>query len=173
MGLERVWLPVGGYEERYEVSNLGEVRSIRTNKILSSESTKDGYLRVRLWNGEKYTSRMIHCLVAEAFIPVPNTGHQYEVDHIDNNVSHNAVNNLQWLTHKDNLEKSFQLNHQTKPRKKVYQYTKDKQLVATYNSVNDAFRATNIRHISECANGIRKTAGGYVWSYILFNNIGE
>ena len=170
MGLEQIWLPVAGYESRYEVSNLGKVRSIYTNKILEGELTKDGYKRVRLWDGNKYKSKMVHCLVAEAFIPIPDSQHQYEVDHIDNNVTHNSVDNLQWLTHEQNLEKSFQLGNQIKPRKIVYQYTKDLKLIATYNSVNDALRATNIRHISECATGKRKTAGGYIWSYIPFNN---
>ena len=104
---------------------------------------------------------------------MPDNEHQYEVDHIDNNVAHNSVDNLQWLTHNQNLEKSFELGHQTKPRKAVYQYTKDLKLIATYDSVNDALRATNIRHISECATGKRKTAGGYIWSYILLNTKGE
>ena len=154
-----------GYEDRYEVSNLGEVRSIRANKVLVGEPTKDGYLRVRLWNGSKYKSRMIHCLVAEVFLPTPDNEHQYEVDHIDNNVAHNSVDNLQWLTHEQNLKKSFELGHQSKPKRAVYQYDKNNNLIASYESVNEAFRQTNIRHISECATGKRKTAGGYIWSY--------
>ena len=165
MGLEQAWLPVTGYEDRYEVSNLGEVRSVRANKVLVGEPTKDGYLRVRLWDGSKYKSRMIHCLVAEAFLPIPDNEHQYEVDHIDNNVTHNSVDNLQWLTHEQNLKRSFELGHQNKPKRTVYQYDKNNNLIASYESVNEAFRQTNIRHISECATGKRKTAGGYIWSY--------
>lgn len=111
MGLEEVWLPILGYEDRYEVSNLGKVKSLKSNVILRGQSTKDGYIRVRLWNGHDYASKMIHCLVAETFISKPDNENQYEVDHIDNDVSHNSVDNLQWLTHKENLEKSFRLNH--------------------------------------------------------------
>ena len=165
MGLERVWLPVAGYEDRYEVSNLGEVKSIRANKILAGEPTKDGYIRVKLWDGSKYKSRMVHCLVAETFLPIPDNERQYEVDHIDNNVTHNSVDNLQWLTHEQNLKRSFDLGHQNKPKRIVYQYDKSNNLIASYESVNEAFRQTNIRHISECATGKRKTAGGYIWSY--------
>ena len=108
---------------------------------------------------------MIHCLVAETFISKPDNENQYEVDHIDNDVSHNSVDNLQWLTHKENLEKSFRLNHQIKPKKTVYQFDLNRNLVANYESVNEAYRQTKIRHISECAAGKRKTAGGYIWSY--------
>lgn len=170
LDLEEIWLPIFGYENRYKVSNLGQIKSLNTNKILRGESTKDGYIRVRLWNGKKYTSKMVHCLVAEAFIPLPDTINQYEVDHIDNNVTHNSVDNLQWLTHKKNLDKSFDLNHQQKPKKPVYQYTLQGLLIKKYESVNEAFRQTKIRHISECATGKRNTAGGYIWSYNLTIN---
>lgn len=43
MGLEEVWLPILGYEDRYEVSNLGKVKSLKSNVILRGQSTKDGY----------------------------------------------------------------------------------------------------------------------------------
>jgi hypothetical protein len=128
---------------------------------------------VRLWDGKKYKSKMIHCLVAEAFIPLPDNDNIYEVDHIDNNVSNNCVSNLQWLTHKDNLDKSFELNHQIKPKKQVGQFDLNGNLICIYNSVNEGFRTTGIRHISECASGKRKTAGGYTWSYNLPVNKNE
>lgn len=175
MELNEVWLPVKGYEDRYEVSNLGSVRSLKTKKLLRGDITKDGYIRIKLWDGVKYTSKMIHRLVAEAFLPLPDdNSDRYEVDHIDNDVSHNSIDNLQWLTHKDNLDRSFLLGHQRKPKKMVYQFSLDKKLIASYESVNEAFRQTNIRHISECANGKRKTAGGYLWSYnFTINEKGE
>ena len=168
MGLEEIWEPIIGYEDRYAVSNFGKVKSLKTHQVLRGEHTKDGYIRVRLWDGACYKSRMVHCLVAEMFIPLPDSEHKYEVDHIDNNVTNNVVTNLRWLTHKENLNKSFELNHQLRPKRVVYQFTLDGQLVCQYESVNEAFRKTNIRHISECANRKYKTAGGYVWRYNPF-----
>lgn len=165
MGLEEIWKPISGYEDRYEVSNFGKIKSLRTQQILQGESTKNGYIRVRLWDGERYKSRMVHCLVAEAFLPLPDSESKYEVDHIDNNITNNVVTNLQWLTHKENLDKSFSLNHQAKPKQTVYQFDLRGCLIQQYESVNEAFRQTQIRHISECATGKRKTAGGYKWSY--------
>lgn len=161
MGLEEEWLPIKEYEGRYWISNLGKVKN-KWDKILRSSETKDGYLRVRLWNGNEYKSRMIHCLVAETFLL--KTNETFEVDHIDNNRKNNVVTNLRYVTHEENLEKSFQLGHQIKPKRKVYQYQGSK-LINTYDSVNEAFRQTKIRHISEAATGKRKTAGGYIWSY--------
>ena len=165
MGLKEIWKPIIGYEDRYEVSNFGKVKSLKTHQVLRGEHTKDGYIRVRLWDGTCYKSRMVHCLVAEMFIPLPDSEHKYEVDHVDNNVTNNVVTNLRWLTHKENLDKSFALNHQVRPRQAVYQFDTKGCLIRQYESVNEAFRQTKIRHISECATGKRKTAGGFKWSY--------
>lgn len=147
------------------ISNFGNILSLHNNKQMTPRETKDGYLRVMLFNGEMYTSKMVHRLVAEAFIEYPDDGQIYEVDHIDNNVKNNNLNNLRWITHRDNLEKSFLLNHQRLQKRKVYQFDLNNNLICVYESVCDSFRATKIRHISECALGIRKTAGGYMWSY--------
>ena len=169
MGLEE-WLPVKDFEEKYEVSSLGRVRNKTTLKILSQETTKDGYLTVRLYvRTKEYKRKMVHRLVAESFIPLPDLDLVYEVDHIDNIISNNCVENLQWLTHKQNLDKSHNLGNQNKTKKVVYQYSKDGKFIAEYESVNEAFRQTNIRHISDCACGHRKSAGGYIWTYTLMD----
>lgn len=165
---EEIWRPVIGYEDKYEVSNLDRVRSIKQNKIMKPQPTKDGYLRIRVSKDGIYTSKMIHRLVAEAFIPLPNNQYDYEVDHKDDDVSNNIVDNLQWLTHDENLEKSFKRGHQSRSKKQLAQFDLEWNLIAVYESKNEAFRQTGIRHAGECALGYgnRKTAGGYNWKYI-------
>lgn len=165
MGLEEIWKPILNYEDRYEVSTLGRVKSLKTQIILQAEATKDGYLRVRLWNGENYKSRMVHCLVAETFIPLPDNKQKYEVDHIDNDVTNNIVNNLQWLTHQQNLDKSHSLGNQKNNKKEISQFSMRGEWLADYPCIAEAFRQTGIRHISECASGKRMSAGGYLWKY--------
>jgi hypothetical protein len=166
--LEEIWLPVKDYEDIYEVSNLGRVRNINTGNIFKGDPTKDGYIRVKLCRNKKYESRMIHRMVAEAFIPLPDNENIYEVDHKDDNVQNNIVDNLQWLTHMENLEKSFQRGHQSKPKKQLAQFDLNWNLVAIYESKNEAFRQTGIRHTGECVIGYGnyKTAGGYNWRYV-------
>lgn len=164
---DEIWKPVRGYEQRYEVSTKGRIRSLTTGKYMKGDPTKDGYIRIQLWNGKTYKSRMAHRMVAEAFIPLPDDINEYEVDHKDDNVTNNTVENLQWLTHKDNLEKSFQRGHQSRLKKQIAQFDLNWNLIAVYESKNEACRQTGIRHAGECVIGYRyKTAGGYYWKYV-------
>ena len=147
---------------------MGRVRSISKNKIMRGDPTKDGYIRIKLYNNKKYESRMVHRMVAEAFIPRPDDNNVYEIDHKDDNVKNNIVDNLQWLTHAENLEKSFQRGHQSRPKKMIAQFDLNWNLIAVYESKNEAVRQTGIGHAGECATGYqqRKTAGGFIWRYV-------
>lgn len=96
---KEIWKPVVNFESLYEVSNLGRVYSIRTDKILKprihdSHKNGDGYHRVHLCvNGKKY-DYFVHRLVAEAFIPNPYGYTQ--INHRDEDKTNNDVSNLEW-----------------------------------------------------------------------------
>ena len=166
MGVEE-WRPIKDFEDRYLISNYGQVKVIKTNQIRKTRTfTNTPYVGIALWDGNKYHNKLIHILVAEAFLEKPDSNIELEVDHIDCNPKNNQVDNLQWITHKENLERSFELGHQNKLKKPVGQYDLQGNLIATYESYNEAFRQTNIWHINEAANGTRNTAGGYIWKYL-------
>lgn len=105
-----------GYEELYEVGNMGTVRSIERrvetlngtrvykSKILSPGVQKTGYLYVTLSKEGKRKTFRVHRLVAMAFIPNPDN--LSDVDHIDENKSNNSVSNLRWQSHFDNSSRS-------------------------------------------------------------------
>jgi len=100
-------ITVPGYEDLYEVSNTGLVRSLNyrlTGKTeLLKGKTYQGYTAINFKRaGVKQRTVQIHRLVAEAFIgPCPEG---YECDHIDRNRQNNHVSNLRWVTHQFNCQ---------------------------------------------------------------------
>lgn len=95
-----LWKPVVGFEKYYWVSTNGEVFSIRSQHKISPFF--NGYKQVELNVNGKSTKKSIHRLVAEAFIPNPNN--LPCVNHKDGNKLNNCVGNLEWCTHKRNME---------------------------------------------------------------------
>jgi len=86
--------------ENYSVSNLGNVRVDKTGELRKFKIHNAGYYEINLSkNGKKYYFR-VHRLVALMFIPNPQN--KPYVDHIDNNIINNNVNNLRWANGQDN-----------------------------------------------------------------------
>ena len=120
------WLPVVGYEHAYEVSSLGQVRSVDRivtgqdgvqypfkGRILIPSAHKDtGYLQVSLWDKNTGTSHYVHRLVCMAFHPNPEG--KPEVNHIDGVRQNNWATNLEWVTSSEN---SY---HATKTGLRIY-----------------------------------------------------
>lgn len=109
------WRDVVGYEGFYKVSNLGNVKSVRYDKILK-KIPLGGYRHVHLSVSGEAKHYNIHRLVAQAFIPNPNNYAQ--VNHIDFDKTNNNVNNLQWVTCQQNID------HSQSNRLHLYKVTK-------------------------------------------------
>ena len=107
-----IWRDVIGYEGLYKVSNLGRVKSFAygTEKIRKPVFNRPGYFSLVLYKNEIPTSTRIHVLVAQAFIPNPES--KAYVNHIDANKLNNRVNNLEWLTPKENWQHASNLGLQ-------------------------------------------------------------
>lgn len=113
--MEEIWKDIEGYEGLYQVSNLGNVKSLRKRidkgkchrhfdeKILKPIETNRGYLRVKLCKDRKIKKIRVHRLVAEAFIKRP----ELEVNHIDGNKKNNKVENLEWVTQRENKQHAW------------------------------------------------------------------
>lgn len=122
---------------KYEVSNRGRVRKIKTNKILFLKNHSSGYKQVTIQESNKKYYLYVHRLVAEAFIDNPND-YPY-INHKDENKNNNCVNNLEWCTPKYNTnygtcrERMGKAHH-----KKVKQYTKDGRFIKEWDSYEEA-----------------------------------
>ena len=109
--------------ERYQVSNKGRVVSNSQNvsKFLKPQSDKVGYLHVRLYpddqrfgvypNGRGKIPKLekVHRLVALHFIPQPEGIEFLTVNHIDGDKKNNDVTNLEWVSHQENIQHSWDL----------------------------------------------------------------
>ena len=106
------WKSING---RYSVSELGDVKDTYTSRILSPYMTGKyrNYQAVSLKIDGKWKQYKIHRLVAQAFIPNPDSKPQ--VNHIDGNTCNNNVNNLEWCTNRENQIHAWKngLNHRT------------------------------------------------------------
>ena len=89
--------------ENYEVSNTGKVRNKATKRPLKLQHNEYGYVQVILHDRKRAYQKMrkVHRLVAIAFLPNPDN--LSDVNHIDENKDNNTLQNLEWSSHKDNL----------------------------------------------------------------------
>lgn len=119
--MQEIWKDIENYEGCYQVSNLGNVRSLtrkvhtfngwRTTKsqLLKPLKSNRNYYRVCLKSHQKNKYISIHRLVATAFIPNPNN---YPViNHIDGNTANNKVDNLEWCTQSHNIKEAYRVGN--------------------------------------------------------------
>lgn len=186
--MKEIWKDIPNYEGLYQVSNLGNVKSLcygarnirksNVHKILKHSPNNWGYHKVQLYKDGKSQMLYIHRLVASLFIPNPENKEQ--VNHIDGNKANNKVSNLEWATSKENLHHAEKLGLRSNvspmlgkkgilnPTSKcVNQYDKNGRYLATYYGVSEAARHVGVvsSSISACANGRHKTCAGYIWKF--------
>lgn len=175
---KEIWKPVKTFETKYEISNLGNLKNIRTNKILKMTNKKKDYFRIILYDENHKRTTYIHRLVAETFIPNPNNFPI--INHIDLNKQNNRVDNLEWCTQSHNTKDAISKGAKTmsgfnKYNKnkfnnkygKLYQYDMKNNLINTFNNLEEAYIDTGVckRNILQVINKQegRKQAGGYIW----------
>lgn len=170
------WADIPQYNGDYRISTYGNVLSFKNGKtkLLKPGTDKHGYRFVVLSESGKSRLYYIHRLVALFFIKNPEN--KLEIDHIDGNRTNNNIDNLRWVTRKENANNPISLHRykiagmKNKPylnREKRVKQIYNNTVVAVYNNIRDAERATGIAHqsISRVAKGKLKSCGGYNWQY--------
>lgn len=186
-----IWKPIIGYEPDYEVSNLGNVRSMRFAnmgpgkkgsgvKNLKLILGSNGYYVVNLYKDGIMKQLHVHRLVAEAFLPNPQNFPV--VDHINTITTDNRICNLRWTTPRGNINNPIsserrlsKCRQQLKGKygkdankhRSIAQYTKDGVLLKVWGAMSDACRELGLDSgsLTRACQGINKTSGGFVWRY--------
>ena len=172
-----IWKNIKGYEDRYQVSNEGRIKSlIGKEKILKGGIDVNGYRIVCLYKNNVKKNYLIHRLVAEAFLPNPEN--LPTVDHVNRIKSDNNVENLRWAN-----ERLQQKNKNTSKSADCYRKVRgtsivDESVIEFNRSIfaEHWLRENNLcesarsgkpaQQIRQCCNGYLQTYCGYHWEFI-------
>ena len=174
-----IWKDVAEYEGFYKVSDKGNIYSVerrnsrgygRGGRILKPKYDGKGYPQVNLHKNGKSKTTTVHRLVAEAFIPNPESLPQ--VNHIDEVKDNNNVENLEWCDSKYNINYGTRSERYSQARsKKVRAVNAETGDVLTFNSTMEAGRnGYSASAVSKACRGVYNTGGGNLyrnhrWSY--------
>lgn len=143
--------------KNYQITKCGKIWS-KKNKIFLKTTICNGYENFSSSN--KYIA--VHRLVALTFIPNPEN--KPYVNHINNNKLDNRLENLEWVTQKENIQHN---KIQTSHPRRVIQLDNNNNIVNSYDSLIEASKVIKLTpsSISKVLNGQNETAGGYKWKY--------
>lgn len=175
--MQEIWKPIVGWEGLYEVSNLGNVRSLDRyvnqlnykrfckGQLLKPTFHKSNYFIVTLRNSGVQKICKVHQLVMNTFNP-NNSDEKLEINHIDGNTKNNNLNNLEWCTHQQNLQHASTHNLLS-TYKAINQYDLDGNFIKRWHSMKEAkeyynFGINSLRNACKRKSGIHK---GFIWRY--------
>jgi hypothetical protein len=173
-----IWKSISEFPN-YEVSTLGNVRNIVTGKVLNP-SVKGGYFHLTLSHNKLSKSVKIHRVVAIAFIENPEN--KSDVNHKDKNKLNNKLENLEWMTRKENnVHRCQGIVIACNKNKPIFRINKDTdEIIEEYNSIElagewahknnltkDSHNGRNA--IGNCLKGLSKLAYNFKWQHKNLN----
>jgi hypothetical protein len=155
-----MWKDIPGFEGKYQISDDGEVKSLRRwvpngtpngmwlrERILRQQPMQNGYLQVSLRDGTKTYVKYVHIIVAEAFLQKPSPKHI--VNHKDGNKRNCKVSNLEYVTFSENNQHAYDTKLHGKQKRRLtpeqvlqiraeYPTLSRRELAAKYNISKNA-----------------------------------
>lgn len=165
--MKEIWKDIKGYEGLYQISNFGNVKTLRNSSFLKGTGTE--YKKVVLYKNKKAKIFYIHRLVAEHYIKNPNN---YScVNHKDENKMNNKANNIEWCTKQYNCNYGKRNEKMSKSLSKYKIVQKDKkgETIKIWENMWDLIHNTSYKkqNIRCCCQNKYKYAYGYKWEYII------
>lgn len=163
-------------DTQFYISNMGRIKNIETGNILKATPNPKGYLCVNVTVNRVKRNLKPHRLVAEYFIPNPENKEQ--VNHINCIKTDNRVENLEWVTNLENMRHAIAhgrydnggydglLRANELKKKKIIARSLDGSQVINFNSISEAERYFNSRHITDVLKGKRSKTKGFFFSYL-------
>lgn len=176
--MEEIWKTIEDYPN-YMISSMGRVKSLwfGKEKILKIRNDSDGYVLINFHKNKKQITFKVHRLVAQAFIP--NSENKPHIDHINGIRDDNRVENLRWVTEKENNNNPIHRNKISENKKMIFshlhfaskpilQFSLDGEFIKKWNNAQDVARERGLysgANIQSCCKGNLKTSGNYKWGY--------
>jgi hypothetical protein len=165
---EEIWKDVLGYEGMYQVSNWGRVKSLKRKHakfegLRKLALTPDGYLFTSFSVNDRCVLKRIHRLVASAFISNPNGCS--EVNHIDGDKQNNCAENLEWVSHSENMAHASKMHllKGCKGTDNTKAKLNNEAAIAIYNSVDPTRVLSEKFGVSYSA--IQRIRNGKYWKH--------
>ncbi len=175
-----IWKEINGYE-KYKVSTLGNVKNSKTERILKPYN-RGGYYCVGLCKNSKLLTFNIHRLVAKTFILNPENKEQ--VNHKDKNSLNNKLDNLEWVSNKENsIHRSNGVKQTTNQKLEIYRIDLNtNEILEKYNSIESGAKwafekklTSNLNSargcISCCIREVTNSSFGFKWRKVEQNNL--
>lgn len=161
---EEIWKDIPGYENVYKISSFGRAKSLKRNKEIILKQTIDKYGYCRINNIYKRYIRT-HRLVAIVFIE--NKFNKKLVNHINGIKTDNRVENLEWVTAKENIRHAWSTGLCNKRYIPILQYDLNGNFIKEWVSGTHASKELNIdnKYISACCVGILKKTHNFIFKF--------
>jgi hypothetical protein len=148
----------------YSVSNTGYIRNDASGKTLSPARSRQGYVRLNIWDKGKTRSVAVHRLIAETFLPNPEG--KAIVNHIDGNPSNNRLENLEWATISENVTHAYATGLAKRGEDATVAKLTEKQVV----SIKELLKTNSIRSVATLFGmsdaAISHIRNGDTWSHV-------
>ena len=156
------WVPAKDLP-MYEVSNEGDIRNIKTGRILRQQLNARGYPTLTVRKDKQQLTKTVHRIIADSFFDGDHD--ELDVNHKDGNKTNNYVSNLEWCTRQENIRHAFDTGLK-KPSRQI-----KIRVVETgeeFESIRECGRVLGVNQsdICKCLNNRARTCGGYHYEYV-------